>query len=143
MYAAPHLSQPQISHSFIPPSYEYQSHMDHQTSFVPQIVYHSPPVSTQPTTEFPQLDSRIAVPMFSQRDDPIACLNKVMAFMSAVAASRFLSTNNQLKTSSNPRNQATIQDGKVTVQQVKGRQGKSYVGTSYKGNATSSGGNNT
>ncbi|GJU47167.1 retrovirus-related pol polyprotein from transposon TNT 1-94 [Tanacetum coccineum] len=58
MYVAHHLSQPQISHSFIPPSYEYQSHMDHQTSYVPQIVYHSPPVSTQPTTKFPQLDSR-------------------------------------------------------------------------------------
>ncbi|GJW53303.1 retrovirus-related pol polyprotein from transposon TNT 1-94 [Tanacetum coccineum] len=38
--------------------------------------------------------------------------------------------------------QATIKDGKVTVQQVQGRQGKSYVGIGYKGNATSSGGNN-
>ncbi|GJS00195.1 hypothetical protein Tco_0316703 [Tanacetum coccineum] len=35
-------------------------------------------------------------------------------------------------------NQATIQDNKVTVQQVKRRQGQSYAGTSYKGNATSS-----
>ncbi|GJR97608.1 hypothetical protein Tco_0269782 [Tanacetum coccineum] len=31
------------------------------------------------------------------------------------------STNNQLRASSNPRNQATIQDGGVTVQQVQGR----------------------
>ncbi|GJZ04532.1 putative ribonuclease H-like domain-containing protein [Tanacetum coccineum] len=75
-------------------------------------------------------------------DDPIACLNKAMAFLSAVAASRFPSTNNQLRTSSNMRNQATIQDGKVTVQQVQGRQGQSYVGTVNKGYATSSGGNN-
>ncbi|GJU44456.1 hypothetical protein Tco_1201722 [Tanacetum coccineum] len=45
-------------------------------------------------------------------DDPIACLNKAMAFMSTVMASRFLSTNNQLRTSSNLRNQATIQDGR-------------------------------
>ncbi|GJZ25909.1 hypothetical protein Tco_0570162 [Tanacetum coccineum] len=61
-------------------------------------------------------------------DDPIACLNKAMTFMSTVMASRFPSTNNQLRTSSNPRNQATIQDGRVTVQQVQGRQGQSFAG---------------
>ncbi|GJX58252.1 hypothetical protein Tco_0289642 [Tanacetum coccineum] len=38
------------------------------------------------------------------------CINKAMAFLSAVA-SRFPPLNNQLRTSSNPRNQATIQDG--------------------------------
>ncbi|GJT96320.1 integrase, catalytic region, zinc finger, CCHC-type containing protein [Tanacetum coccineum] len=75
-------------------------------------------------------------------DDPIACLNKAMAFMSTVVASRFPSTNNQLRTSSNPRNQATIQDGRVTVQQVQGRHSQSFAGTRTKGNATSSGGNN-
>nr|GEV45727.1 hypothetical protein [Tanacetum cinerariifolium] len=75
-------------------------------------------------------------------DDPIACLNKVLAFLTVVASSRFFSTNNQLKTSSNIRNQATVQDGRVTVQQVQGRQGQSYYGTGYKSNATSSGGNN-
>ncbi|GKA43568.1 integrase, catalytic region, zinc finger, CCHC-type containing protein, partial [Tanacetum coccineum] len=37
---------------------------------------------------------------------------------------------------------ATIQDDRVTVQQVQGRQGQSYAGTGYKGNATSVGGNN-
>ncbi|GKF14513.1 hypothetical protein Tco_0055975 [Tanacetum coccineum] len=46
-----------------------------------------------------------------------------MAFLTVVAALRFPSTNNQLKTSSNLRNQATIQDGRVTVQQVQGRKG--------------------
>nr|GFC87040.1 hypothetical protein [Tanacetum cinerariifolium] len=82
------------------------------------------------------------VPVFSLRDDLIACLNKAMAFLTAVASSRFPSTNNQLKTSLNSRNQATIQDGRVTVQQVQGRQGKSYSGIGYKSNATSSGGKN-
>ncbi|GKF38150.1 hypothetical protein Tco_0118211, partial [Tanacetum coccineum] len=52
------------------------------------------------------------------QEDPIACLNKAMAFLTAVASSRFPTTNNQLRTSSNLRNQATIQDGRVTVQQV-------------------------
>ncbi|GJV70439.1 reverse transcriptase domain-containing protein [Tanacetum coccineum] len=83
-----------------------------------------------------------AVPVFSLGDDLIACLNKVMAFLTAVASSRFPSTNNQLRTSSNLRNQATIQDGRVTVQQVQGRQGQSYSGTGYKSNATSFGVNN-
>nr|GEW73052.1 retrotransposon protein, putative, Ty1-copia subclass [Tanacetum cinerariifolium] len=57
-------------------------------------------------TEFPQLDSGLVVPVFTQRDDPIACLNKAMAFLSVVATSRFPPTNNQLRTSSNVRNQA-------------------------------------
>ncbi|GKD38890.1 retrovirus-related pol polyprotein from transposon TNT 1-94 [Tanacetum coccineum] len=38
--------------------------------------------------------------------------------------------------------QEIIQDGRVTVQQVKGRQGQSYFGIGYKSNDTSSGGNN-
>ncbi|GJX88095.1 retrovirus-related pol polyprotein from transposon TNT 1-94 [Tanacetum coccineum] len=93
-------------------------------------------------TEFPQLDPGIAILVFTQGDDPIACLNKAMAFLSAVAASRFPSTNNQLITTSNKRNQATIQDGRVTVQQVQGRQGQSYAGIINKGNTTSSRGYN-
>ncbi|GKG03237.1 integrase, catalytic region, zinc finger, CCHC-type containing protein, partial [Tanacetum coccineum] len=81
--------------------------------------------------------------VFSLRDDPIACLNKAMTFLTVVASSRFPSTNNQLRTSLNPRNQATIQDGRVIVQQVQERQGQSYSGTGYKNGATSSGRNNT
>nr|GEV07967.1 integrase, catalytic region, zinc finger, CCHC-type, peptidase aspartic, catalytic [Tanacetum cinerariifolium] len=34
------------------------------------------------------------------------------------------STNNQLRTSSNPRNQATVQDGRVVIQNVQGRQNR-------------------
>ncbi|GJU76426.1 hypothetical protein Tco_1273496 [Tanacetum coccineum] len=66
----------------------------HPTSSVPQNAYHSPLVSTQPLIEFTQLDSVLVVPVFNPGDDLIACLNKAMAFMSAVAASRFYSTNN-------------------------------------------------
>nr|GFB68558.1 hypothetical protein [Tanacetum cinerariifolium] len=61
-------------------------------------------------TESPFVDSGLAILVFSPGDDPIACLNKEMAFLTAVASSRFPSTNNQLRTSSNPRNHATIQD---------------------------------
>ncbi|GKD27317.1 hypothetical protein Tco_1233531 [Tanacetum coccineum] len=88
--------------------------------------------------ESPFIDSGFVVPVFSLGDDPIACLNKAITFLTVVASSRFPSTNNQLRTSSNPRNQATIQEDKVTVQQVQGRQVQNYSGTTYKGNATSS-----
>ncbi|GJR59958.1 hypothetical protein Tco_1502120 [Tanacetum coccineum] len=46
-----------------------------------------------------------------------------------LASSRFPASNNQLRTSSNLRNQDTIQDGRVIVQQVQGRQGQSNSGT--------------
>ncbi|GJR78590.1 copia protein [Tanacetum coccineum] len=79
----------------------------------------------------------LTVPMFQQGEDRIECINKAMAFLSAIA-SRFPPSNNQLRTSSNPRNQATIQDDIVTVQQVQGRQNQSYVGTRNRGIATTS-----
>ncbi|GJZ20386.1 hypothetical protein Tco_0556976 [Tanacetum coccineum] len=94
-------------------------------------------------TESPFVDSSFVVLVFSPGDDLIACLNKAMAFLTVLASSRFPTTNNQLRTSSNLRNQATIQDGRVTVQQVQGRQGQNYSGTTYKSNATSSRGNTT
>nr|GEW22369.1 hypothetical protein [Tanacetum cinerariifolium] len=62
---------------------------------------------------------------FVKGDDLIACLSKAMSFLSTLAALRFTSTNNQLRTSSNPRNQATIQDGRAIVQQV--QRGKDKV----------------
>nr|GFC84610.1 hypothetical protein [Tanacetum cinerariifolium] len=70
-------------------------------------------------TESPLVDSRFAIFVFSLGDDPIALLNKAMAFLTPVASSMFPSTNNQLKTSSNLRNHATIQDGRVAARVVK------------------------
>ncbi|GJS60742.1 retrovirus-related pol polyprotein from transposon TNT 1-94 [Tanacetum coccineum] len=69
-------------------------------------------------TESPFGDSGFVVLVFSPGDYPIACLNKEMAFLTAIASSRFLTTNNQLRTSSNPRNQATIQDVQGEILQV-------------------------
>ncbi|GJV09828.1 hypothetical protein Tco_1351369 [Tanacetum coccineum] len=66
--------------------------MNHQTSTVPQVIpqvaYQSPQAPTQLMTESPFVDSGFAVPVFSPGDDPIACLNKAMAFLMAVASSR-------------------------------------------------------
>ncbi|GJU80123.1 hypothetical protein Tco_1282488 [Tanacetum coccineum] len=95
-------------------------HQHHHTPVNPQQHPVSPPplispsMTQQSQAEFPQLDSSLAVPMFQQREDPIECINKAMAFL----------------------NQETIQDGRVTVQQVQGRQHQSYAGIGNRGNAT-------
>ncbi|GJW88828.1 integrase, catalytic region, zinc finger, CCHC-type containing protein [Tanacetum coccineum] len=83
----------------------------------------------------------LAVPTFLPYDDPIACINKAIAFLSAVFSLCYPSTNKKLESSSNPRNQATIQDGRVTVQQVQGRQGQNVVGSGSQGNAAGLQGN--
>nr|GEW24143.1 hypothetical protein [Tanacetum cinerariifolium] len=57
-----------------------------------------------------------------QGDDPIDAIHKMMSFLSTVVSSRFSSTNNQLRNSSNPRQQATVHDGRVTVQPIQKRQ---------------------
>nr|GFB31900.1 hypothetical protein [Tanacetum cinerariifolium]GFB45232.1 hypothetical protein [Tanacetum cinerariifolium] len=60
--------------------------------------------------------------VFKQGDDPIDAINKMMSFMSTVITYHFPTTNKQLRNSSNPRQQATIHDGRVTVQPIQGRQ---------------------
>ncbi|GJZ89696.1 hypothetical protein Tco_0661478 [Tanacetum coccineum] len=92
---------------------QVQTQLNHTPPTVPQHAYRTPLISQQPQAEFPQLDSRLAVPSFLPGNDPIACLNKAISFLSTVVASRFPSTNNQLRTSFNLRNQATIQDGRA------------------------------
>ncbi|GKC66733.1 hypothetical protein Tco_1099331, partial [Tanacetum coccineum] len=55
----------------------------------------------------------LVVPSFNPSNAPITNLNKLMAFVSTSFGPRFLQTNNQLRTLSNPKNQATIQDGRT------------------------------
>ncbi|GJV04477.1 retrovirus-related pol polyprotein from transposon TNT 1-94 [Tanacetum coccineum] len=89
-----------------------------QPQIIPQIEYVDPSVNHQSQQiEFPQLDSGLAAPVFKPGDDPIDVINKMMSFLSTVVTSRFPSTNNQLRNSSNPRQQATIQDGRSNSSQ--------------------------
>ncbi|GJQ93528.1 retrovirus-related pol polyprotein from transposon TNT 1-94 [Tanacetum coccineum] len=106
------------------PSNDYQSSSVHHnvyspSSSIPQLEY-APLVNQQP--EFSQPDSGLIVPVFKQGDDPIDAINHIMSFLSAVVTSRYPTTNNQLRNSSNPRQQATINNGRVTLQPVQGRQ---------------------
>nr|GEW89468.1 nucleotide-binding alpha-beta plait domain-containing protein [Tanacetum cinerariifolium] len=55
-------------------------------------------------------------------DDLIDALNYKMSFLTVVVTLRYPPTNNQLRTSSNPRQQATINNERVTIQPIQGRQ---------------------
>nr|GEY31149.1 hypothetical protein [Tanacetum cinerariifolium] len=77
-----------------------------------------------------KIDFGLAVPVFKQGDDPIDAINKMMSFLSTVVSSRFPTTNNQLRNSSSPRQQATIHDGRDIVQLVQGKQSSFVDGTS-------------
>nr|GFA66686.1 hypothetical protein [Tanacetum cinerariifolium] len=70
------------------------------------------------------------VPVFQKGDDPIDSINHMMSFLTAVLTSRYPLTNNQLRNSSNPRQQATINNGRVTIQPIQGRQNSLTVGMS-------------
>ncbi|GJU72893.1 hypothetical protein Tco_1264298 [Tanacetum coccineum] len=86
----------------------------------------------QQQPEFSQPDSGLVVLVFQKGDDLIDAINHMMSFLTAVVTSRYPTTNNQLRTSSNPRQQATIYDGKVIVQPVQGRQTTYAAGTTRK-----------
>ncbi|GJQ93155.1 hypothetical protein Tco_0004294, partial [Tanacetum coccineum] len=62
-------------------------------------------------------------------DDHIDAINHMMSFLTAVVTSRYPTTNNQPRNSSNPRQQATINNGRVTLQPIQGRQTSLPVGT--------------
>ncbi|GJS12315.1 hypothetical protein Tco_0369111 [Tanacetum coccineum] len=72
--------------------------------------------------------SGLIVLVFQKGDDPIDAINHMMSFLTAVVTFRYPTTNNQLRNSSNPKQQATINDGRVTLQPIQGRQTSFSVG---------------
>nr|GEV82029.1 hypothetical protein [Tanacetum cinerariifolium] len=65
----------------------------------------------------------------------------MMSFLTAVITSRYPTTNNQLRNSSNPRQQATINNGRVTLQLIQGRHTSLAAGTSRTYTSGASGNN--
>nr|GEW85345.1 hypothetical protein [Tanacetum cinerariifolium] len=80
----------------------YPTNLSHTQPSVTQNAYPPLTIPQKPQAEFPQLDSGLAVPTFLPGDDPTACMNKAMAFLSTVFSPPYISTNNQLRSSSNP-----------------------------------------
>ncbi|GJR41190.1 hypothetical protein Tco_1216874 [Tanacetum coccineum] len=96
---------------------------------IPQLEYVSTINQQQQQPEFSPLDLGLNVLVFKHRDDPIDAINHRMSFLTSFVTSRYPTTNNQLRNSSNPRQQTTINDGRVTLQPVQGRQTTFVVGT--------------
>nr|GEW49979.1 hypothetical protein [Tanacetum cinerariifolium] len=118
-YGSPYQSQ-QYSHSqsstplsITYPTNDFQSSVHHNvytpSSSIPQVEY-APSVNQQP--DFSQPDSGLIVPVFQKGDD------HMMLFLTAVVTFRYPPTNDQLRNSSNPQQQATINNGRVTVQPI-------------------------
>nr|GEU64113.1 retrovirus-related Pol polyprotein from transposon TNT 1-94 [Tanacetum cinerariifolium] len=111
-YGSPYQSSQYGSHaqSSTPLSITYPSN-DFQSS-----VYHN---VYNPSSSIPQ-----------KGDDPIDAINHMMSFLTAIVTSWYPPKNNQLRNSSNPRQQATINNRRVTVQPIQGRQNSLAASTS-------------
>nr|GEV97223.1 hypothetical protein [Tanacetum cinerariifolium] len=120
-----HQFQPQVS-TFQSSQYGTSYHSSQYASQAPS----STPLSiTYPANDFQSSVNHMFL-VFQKGDDPIDAINHMMSFLMAVVTSRCLPTNNQLRTSSNPRQQATINNGRVTIKPIKGRQNSMTAGMS-------------
>nr|GEY75314.1 hypothetical protein [Tanacetum cinerariifolium] len=86
--------------------------------------------AVHPQSEFSPPDTGLVVLVFQKGDDPIDAINHMISFLTSVVTSRYPATNNQLRTSSNPRQHATINNGRVTIQLIHGRQNSMTAGSS-------------
>ncbi|GKA75434.1 hypothetical protein Tco_0781812, partial [Tanacetum coccineum] len=76
----------------------------------------------------------------SPADNLIEILTNTLALLTQSYKTYLPQTNNQLRTSSNTRNQAIVQDGRVVVQNVQGRQNKGQGNNAWGGGAVGYGG---
>ncbi|GJU11776.1 hypothetical protein Tco_1134172 [Tanacetum coccineum] len=104
--------------------------------------YYSQSSTTPPFTYVPphfadntQLDSRL-----SPMDNLIENLTNTLALLTQSYKTYLPQTNNQLRTSSNTKNQATVQDGRVVVQNVQGQQNRGQGNNAWGAGAAGYGG---
>nr|GFB95363.1 hypothetical protein [Tanacetum cinerariifolium] len=81
-------------------------------------------------TSLLNMEHNIILLNFQKGDDLIDAINQMMLFFTSVVTSQYPLTNNQLKTLSNPHQQVTINNGRVTIQPIHGRQNSMTVGSS-------------
>ncbi|GJR50246.1 hypothetical protein Tco_1400767 [Tanacetum coccineum] len=89
-------------------------HYNSQLSINPSSTYVPPHI-----VDNSQLDSGLSL-----TNNLIENLTNTLALLTQSYKTYLPQTNTQLRTSSNPRNQATVQDGRVVVQNVQGRQNR-------------------
>nr|GEZ98091.1 hypothetical protein [Tanacetum cinerariifolium] len=111
-----------LTHSISYPVTDTSSLVNHNaymaSSSAHQIDY--APIVQQPS-EYSPPEAGLVVPVFQKGDDPIDAINHMMSFLTAVVTSRYHAANIQLRTSSNPRQQVTINNGRVTIKPIQGR----------------------
>ncbi|GJX29993.1 hypothetical protein Tco_0238072 [Tanacetum coccineum] len=95
--------------------------------------------SPQPSNEPSPADKFQLDSGSSSTENLIESLSNSLALLTQSYKSHLPQTNNQLRTSSNARNKATVQDGRVVVQDVRGRynannQGKPFQRNTARGN---------
>nr|GEU79119.1 hypothetical protein [Tanacetum cinerariifolium] len=83
--------------------------------------HYSPSSSTLSST---QVSQPLADSSLSPAENLIENLTNTLALLTQSYKTFLTQTNNQLRTSSNARNQATVQDGRVVVQNIQGRQNR-------------------
>nr|GEV98866.1 retrovirus-related Pol polyprotein from transposon TNT 1-94 [Tanacetum cinerariifolium] len=122
------------------PLHDFHSSVNHNdynaSSLIPQMEY-APTIHQQ--TEFSPPDTRLVVLVFQKGDDPIDAISHTISFLTVVVTSRYPATNNHLRTSSNPRQQATVNNGRVTIQLIQGRHNSMTAGSSRPYTSGSSG----
>ncbi|GJW62531.1 retrovirus-related pol polyprotein from transposon TNT 1-94 [Tanacetum coccineum] len=95
---------------------------------------------TQHTVDLLALMSNVSQQQLSPTDNLIENLTNTLALLTQSYKAYLPQTNNQLRTSSNTRNQATVQDGRVVVQNVQGRQNRGQGNNAQGAGATGYGG---
>nr|GFA35468.1 hypothetical protein [Tanacetum cinerariifolium] len=128
-YASQAPSSSNLSISY-PPN-DIQSSANHNvymaSSSITKIEY---ALTVHQQSEFSSPETGLVVPVFQKGNDPIDAINHMIYFLIAVVTLRYPATNNQLRTSSNPQQQATINNGRVTIQPIQGRQNSVTTGSS-------------
>nr|GEW21086.1 hypothetical protein [Tanacetum cinerariifolium] len=122
------------------PSNDFQSTVNHNvynpSYSIPHVEY-APAAHLQ--SNFSQPDTGLVVPVFQKGDEPIDAINHMMSFLTSVVTLRYPPTNNQLRTSSNPRQQAIIINERVTNQPIQERKNSMTAGSSRPYTSESSG----
>ncbi|GJV67484.1 reverse transcriptase domain-containing protein [Tanacetum coccineum] len=140
LVASHQLTQPAYqSHLHTHPKSLSQLHVSPYQSLQFVIPYQTQQFTTNQSTPlsitYPTNDR--VVPVFQKGDDPIDAINHMMSFLTAVVTSRYPTTNNQLRTSSNPRQQAcnnrdlssnTVANLRDDVKAITTRSGVAYDG---------------
>nr|GEX54940.1 hypothetical protein [Tanacetum cinerariifolium] len=113
----------------------YMTNVDQLLAYLRQHEYHANEIrlmhKLHQQSGFSQHETGLVVLVFQKGDDPINAKNHMMSFLTVVVTSQNPPTNNQLRNSSNPRQQATINNGRVTIQPIHGRKNSLTTGEGH------------